>query len=193
MSGWLASCDWRSAEEVRLACLAGDLCASLSRGQRVPPSIRYAQLHAPSTDVLSILPRDELLKWYGAGEFHRCADFDVVYSEADAAQFLGALALSYANLYDLPAVSAIVRKAAMHGMVGFGLRRAYSFICDQQQPDGYFGFFSGLDACERHGRGLSTDRFASLQLTVDALSAIRGYRAIEINSTRHQQRRSGPK
>lgn len=172
---WLADQHWRTDEEMQLAAVAGDLCRALSCAPKTGRRVGHLLLLAPTADTLSMLPRTELLEWCSTSKNSRRAGFAATYSREEAAQMLGSLALSYANSYDLPVVSAVIRKAAFHFVTGRKLLQACTFLCEQQQPGGCFGFFTGLDA-DTKGRASQADHRVSLRITVDALSALASYR-----------------
>lgn len=83
-------------------------------------------------------------------------------------QFLGGIALSYANKGDLSVVAALIRISSYLNLKGEWIAEATDFLLDQQQPEGYFGLFSK----EVSILDKEQEVIFSLRLTVDVLWAL---------------------
>lgn len=116
-------------------------------------------------------PRKRLLVWCNSPSQSTSSKF-VSFDRVIASTLLGGLALSYANEYDLLAVSRIVRKAASMRLYMGLLQEAVLFLLHQQYRDGYFGLYGGMGDKLRTEPLTTLRVHVRLRLTVEVLWAI---------------------
>lgn len=160
---WLAGLSLDALEEQTLRALAIAMCDQLAAEGPVchdDMESGASQLELPEPGALIALDRDAVVRLGRQG--------GTVAADVETRILLGHLAVSYARVGDPQTCAALLRLAARAGHDDAACRLGWTFLADQQQPDGSFG----LMAPELHmlvdpGRGLA----ARLALTADILFA----------------------
>ncbi|PGU19073.1 hypothetical protein [Bacillus thuringiensis] len=120
----------------------------------------------PEDFPLSLLQmkRNDILLLAMNMSLYKCES--ILFSKQEWAQIIGGVSLSYARHGDVPVVAALVRIAAILQLDSSLLADSYSYLLDQQEPDGTFGVFAReWELCSKS----EEEEHIKLRLTVEVL------------------------
>jgi len=160
---WLQACAAETPEARAYADAGVALCGCIEAGEQLhPPGDDVIVLELPAPAELIAMDRAALL------ELSRVYGGPVA-AEDDRHLAVAQLAVSFARLADLQAVAALLRLGAGTAAGSTVAAQAWSYLYDQQQPDGSFGLMAPELALLDQPEATLTPRLA---MTVEVLWAL---------------------